>query len=258
MVRLRSLFRTISSSGEPAALVGRSSRPGHRRAAGGLHCGPVPVSQWALTPVRPVSRLFPRTGGDRSPARHETRRLAAPRFKCLVAGPLSCCTYCMKKTKTNLRRVIAASLLIMALTAAPALGQVTTNESFPIAVVAFVPCAAGGAGEEVVVSGTAHVVIEETIVSSGGTHFFLHVNYQGLTGVGESGTVYRGIGTESESFHNFEPFVGAPYGLTTTRNLQFLGRGPNNNFIVHGVSHVTINANDEVTSSFDVQRIECK
>jgi hypothetical protein len=160
-----------------------------------------------------------------------------------------------------MRRVTAVSLLIMGLTAAPALGQTTTditNETFPISVSAFVPCAAGGAGEEVFLSGKAHVVIKETTDSSGGTHFSLHSNYQGLTGVGDRGTVYRGIGSVSESFHNFAPFVGAPYGLTETRSLQFLGRGPNNNFIIHEVMRVTINANDELTSSFSIQRIECK
>jgi hypothetical protein len=167
----------------------------------------------------------------------------------------------MRKLRGKMRRVTAASLLIMGLTAAPALGQATTeitHETFPISVFAFVPCAAGGAGEEVFVSGKAHVVIKETIDGSGGTHFLIHLNYQGLTGVGDSGTVYRGIGTEGVSYHNFAPFVGAPYSLTETRSIQFLGRGPNNNFIIHEVMHVTINANDEITSSFDVQRIECK
>jgi hypothetical protein len=41
-------------------------------------------------------------------------------------------------------------------------------------------------------------------------------------------------------------------------NFRIIGQGPGNNYLVHEVFHVTINANGEVTAYVDNFSIECK
>ena len=61
---------------------------------------------------------------------------------------------------------------------------VIINETVPLNVTVFVPCANGGAGELVHISGPVHVVIEETADGAGGFHMKEHVQFQGISGVG--------------------------------------------------------------------------
>jgi hypothetical protein len=113
---------------------------------------------------------------------------------------------------------------------------------------AFVPCALGGAGEDVLVEGTFTMVLAASTDAAGGTHFVLRANYDSLSGTGlTSGTRYRAVATEGSSSHNFDPFVGAPYSVTFTEHVRFVGAGPGNDFTVIVTNHATVNANDELT-----------
>jgi hypothetical protein len=71
----------------------------------------------------------------------------------------------MRRFRYRLPVVVALLLLTMAVpTAASAQADTTvTNIRFPLSASAFVPCALGGQGEEVLVSGTAHMVVVTTI-----------------------------------------------------------------------------------------------
>ena len=94
--------------------------------------------------------------------------------------------------------------------------------------------------------------------AAGGTHFVLHANYDSLAGTGlTSGTVYRAVATEGATSHNFDPFVGPPYSFTDTRHVRFVGRGPDNDFIVTETVHVTVNAEGVVTADHQDFRVDC-
>jgi hypothetical protein len=59
----------------------------------------------------------------------------------------------------------------------------------------FVPCADGGAGELVELSGPLHMLFHVTEDANGGIHVKSHVQPQGISGVGMStGTKYQGTG----------------------------------------------------------------
>src|SRR5437764_3524255 len=82
--------------------------------------------------------------------------------------------------------------LMLATTAQAA---VITNTEFPINLTVFVPCAAGGAGEEVALSGNLHALFSVTFDGSGGFHSDIHFNPQGVSGTGlTTGDKYQGTG----------------------------------------------------------------
>ncbi len=60
----------------------------------------------------------------------------------------------------------------------------TDNEVVPINLVQFVPCAAGGAGEEVALSGKLHLLFHITVDARGGVHVKTHANPKECAGSG--------------------------------------------------------------------------
>lgn len=131
---------------------------------------------------------------------------------------------------------------------------VTTNVQIPYQVSVFVPCAVDGAGEIVDLSGTLHVVFDTTLNNSGGFHTKAHFQPQGVTGIGRtSGDKYQATGVTQQ---NFNGNVGTQF--TFVNNFRIIGQGPGNNFLVHQLVHITVNANGEVTAFVDNSSIECK
>jgi len=153
--------------------------------------------------------------------------------------------------------VVVALLLLAVPTAASAQAEtVVTNTSFPLSASAFVPCALGGQGEEVLVSGTAHIVVVTTTDAQGQPHVIATGNYQGLQGTGlTSGDRYIGVAAENQ-ISNFEPL--APWVVTMTQTVQFIGQGPDNNFMVKFLHHLTVDATGTVTVSKAELQIECR
>ena len=45
---------------------------------------------------------------------------------------------------------------------------------------------------------------------------------------------------------------------TFVNNFRIIGQGPGNNFLVHEVFHITINANGDVTVIHDSISVDCK
>jgi hypothetical protein len=131
---------------------------------------------------------------------------------------------------------------------------VTTNEQIPITLVVFVPCANGGAGELVELTGTLHVLTHVTSDAQGGLHVKQHFQPQGISGTGlTTGDKYQATGVTQEEFN-------ATVGITDTfiNNFRIIGEGPGNNFLVHTTFHVTVNANGVVTTIVDNFSIECR
>ena len=153
----------------------------------------------------------------------------------------------------KLSLMAVAALLI----GAPLLGEVTTNVKVPIALGVFVPCAAGGAGEVVVLTGDLHILISATI-NGNNVHVRSHSQPMGVSGVGAvTGDRYQGTGITRQDL-NFDGVDGFPFNFSFVNNFKIIGQGPGNNLLIHQNVHLTINANGETTVTVDNFRSECK
>jgi len=128
-----------------------------------------------------------------------------------------------------------------------------TNEFTPYSSLQFVPCANGGAGEDVLLEGTLHSVTRTTESASGNFSFTVHENPQGVTGTGAiTGDKYQGTGA-----FTLRGTLAAGQEMTVTESFLVVGPGPDNNFTVHLTGHFTVNANGEFTSDFFNTSVEC-
>jgi hypothetical protein len=119
----------------------------------------------------------------------------------------------------------------------------------------FVPCANGGLGEFVSLSGSFHDKIHVTLDGSGGAHLEVVHNPQGVSGIGlTTGLKYIGAGASPQDESNVT--VGEEH--TTVTNMRILGQGPNNNLLIHTDFHITVLANGVVTSFHDNLSITCQ
>jgi len=136
----------------------------------------------------------------------------------------------------------------------PAKAEVTSNESIPIDLLVFIPCANGGAGDLVELTGELHVLLAFTADGAGGFHVKSHFQPQGVSGVSlTTGLHYNATGVTQETFN-----VKAGLEDTFVNNFNIIGQGPNNNLLVHENFHITINANGTVTASVDNFSVDCK
>ena len=132
----------------------------------------------------------------------------------------------------------------------------TTNVIFPVDTDAFVPCANGGAGEIVALSGDIHDLFHFVI---NGNRFKgkVHTQPQGIRGVGlTTGDRYRGTGVTQETFGG--SLVNGQATSTFVKTFLIIGQGPEINFIIHEVVHVTLNAHGELTAVVDNFSVTCK
>jgi hypothetical protein len=147
---------------------------------------------------------------------------------------------------------LGALIGLLASTDAKAAG--VFNAKFPIHLSASVPCANGGAGEVVELTGDLHDMFSYTIDSNGGVHVDVHDNPQGISGTGlTSGDRYHATGVTRFNLNSTEAME-----VTVVNNFRIIGPGPRNNLLVHDNFHITVNANGDVTASHDNFRVECK
>jgi hypothetical protein len=154
-----------------------------------------------------------------------------------------------------MKRFAALAVVVLAALASVTAAQaaVITNQIIPINLIVFVPCANGGTGELVDLSGNLHDMFATTV---NGNHFSMKYmdNPQGVSGTGETtGDSYQATGvTQGQTSGN----VG--FEDTYINNFRIIGHGPGNNFLVHETYHVTVNANGDVTASVDNFSVDCK
>jgi hypothetical protein len=132
----------------------------------------------------------------------------------------------------------------------------TTSDVFPVEITQFVPCANGGAGEVVVVTGNLHEVFTTVISGNGTLVLRSHFQPQGVSGVGlTTGDKYQATGVTELS-----DVISPPFPVTSTfvNNFRFIGQGPGNNLLVHEVAHLTIDANGVVRVDVDKASVECR
>ena len=160
-----------------------------------------------------------------------------------------------------MRKAFGLSLLLVAAAfVLPSFGAASTtkvNLRVPISFEQFVPCANGGAGEILDVSGPLNVNIHTTTNNNGGTNVLMHFNPQRIRGVGrDTGDVYQGNGMSM--FHTTIGPGGLPFSDTFIDNFIFIGPGTGNNLVTHQTVKVTINANGEATADVNIDNIDCK
>lgn len=162
--------------------------------------------------------------------------------------------------KVNLRRsggwrllalVLLVFGLLLVLAGKAQAATVTNDVHMPVSGTAVSGCPGG---ESVDLSGSVHLLFHVTINSDGGESADLHVNYQGVSGIGESSGAKYQIPVEVHI--NTNGHVGVE--TTTTLSAKLIGQGPDNNEVMHMTFHVTVNANGTVTASVDNFFIKCQ
>jgi hypothetical protein len=164
----------------------------------------------------------------------------------------------MKKLRTKVVYVSAVFFLAVWIIPANVLAKAdttTTNIKQPLDETTFVPCADGGAGEDVHFTGTSHMVFHVTDDAGGKFHMTGHFNTQAVKGTGlTTGDTYQGIDSINGVQNN--GMVGGTF--TQVENFLLIGPGPGNNFMIQRQTHITVNANGEVTAEVDNLKENCK
>lgn len=131
---------------------------------------------------------------------------------------------------------------------------ITDNMVIPTDLLVYVPCANGGAGENVAFSGNLHVLTHLTISNAGTATIKSHFQPQGMTGLGQvTGDEYHATGVTQDILHLA---MGETY--TMVNNFRIIGRGTGNNFLAHETFHYTFNANGTLTVVHDNLSTTCK
>lgn len=202
-----------------------------------------------LPPVFPHSRR-----------RRLTRTAATPQPNRHKENPLS-----MRRTTVRLLLALSfASAVAFAGLARPRGAAAQSNTSNTnkrtqdVVIQQFVPCANGGAGEDVLLTGTLHDIIHFSVNDN---HALIDTfsNYQHFSGVGlTSGDRYRLTGG-GHALLSFDVNDGAPEVDSFHLNVSnVIGQGKAPNLILRDTSHLTINANGEVTAAHSNFVFECK
>ena len=147
-------------------------------------------------------------------------------------------------------------ILGLILPCAPAAAAVIENDAVPLDLQQFIPCANGGVGETVDLTGPLHVLMTATI-NRNNFHATFHFQPQGVSGVGStSGETYHATGVTREDVN--EANATFPFVATFVNNFRIIGQKTSDNFIVHENVHVTVTATGALTASIDNFRIDCK
>src|SRR5262249_59071292 len=103
----------------------------------------------------------------------------------------------------------------------PGHAAVEENDTTDISLSIFIPCAAGGAGEVVDLTGPLHTLVSFTINENNASGFF-HFQPQGITVTGETtGAKYQATGVTQESFKS--SLQNGQANLTFVNNFRIIG-----------------------------------
>jgi hypothetical protein len=122
-----------------------------------------------------------------------------------------------------------------------------TANPFPFPII--VPCANGGAGEEIIPQGNVRQLSHLTI---NGNNYLIKFQYtpQGVTAIGQiTGDIYQGVGMSE--FTETGSFVNGKATLTSVWMFINVGRAGAPTWKLIPTVHTTINANGTITASVD-------
>ncbi len=138
----------------------------------------------------------------------------------------------------------------------PAAAEVQANYTTDLTLDVFIPCAAGGMGEVVQLTGPLHIFITYT-VNGNNVSGSIQSQPQGISGIGlTTGDKYQGNGVTRESFHH--SLQNGQTNLTFVNNFYIIGRGQGSKSLLHETFHFTINADGTVTVTHDSLIVDCK
>jgi hypothetical protein len=161
------------------------------------------------------------------------------------------------KGDTTMRQFFPSVGLALVLFALPQAAQadIVANMDVPFpAIPQPVPCANGGAGEDVTFAGNVHLLASITMDNAGGAHVYGHENFQDVSGVGSvTGDKYQATGSIQ-----IKANVTIAQEATVAIRFNAIGPGPDNNLYIDATAHITINANGTMTASFTDVSIVCK
>ena len=142
----------------------------------------------------------------------------------------------------------------------PLFSAVVTTSNWvlePFSALISVGCANGGAGEYVLIEGRMHGLSHMTINERGGKLLTVHLQYQGATGTGQTtGHIYRASNSTMETYTR--DFDKLPLEVTSVGSFRLIGHGRENNFLLHHITHITINANGDLTANIESLSAECR
>jgi hypothetical protein len=158
--------------------------------------------------------------------------------------------------KSNLAITISCLIGLLAIVVLPSNAAVQVNDKTVISLTVFVPCAAGGVGEIVDLTGPLHTLISSTVNGNNVSGTF-HFQPQGISGVGETtGDKYQATGVTQQTFKS--SLQNGQANLTFVNNFRIIGQGAGNNFLVHENLHINVNADGTLTVFHDNFSIDCK
>ena len=129
----------------------------------------------------------------------------------------------------------------------------TQSNNIPFSVLMWIPCANDGAGELVEGEFEVHVAWH---YDKDGNLLRFNANPQCGTAIGlTTGTAFRVVGT-TQGLTDINPTTGA-FTDTYVNRFRVVGQG-GINFIVKQTTHLTINANDEITADVHLSFDDCK
>ena len=157
-----------------------------------------------------------------------------------------------------MRRVLVAMTVVaIGVLSSGLAGQarVITNVSEPLAAIVFVPCANGGAGDFIDLSGNLHILMTFTI-NANAVSGVVHFQPQDVRGYGEeSGDIYEGTGVTRQHFA--ASLTGGRAETSFVNNFLIVGRGGAVDYRVHTTSHLVITATGAVAGVIDDVKVGC-
>ena len=137
----------------------------------------------------------------------------------------------------------------------PQFRATTVTSSFlaPTEFTRFLPCAQGGAGEDVTMSGNLHFVVHATVDAAGGNHLTVEINNANVRGVGQvSGARYQATGAYALNLNELSP---GTVTCTSVLNFGIVGQEASNHLLA--TIHFTVNANGDMTATVDNVSLVC-
>lgn len=123
--------------------------------------------------------------------------------------------------------------------------SVTQEQRVPISGATFVPCANGGLGENIEISGTLHSLMHVTTDDRGGFHVLFHTQLTGLSGTGMlSGDAYR----MSALTLDHANLTNGASEMTSVARTRTVGMGSAPTLVLEFTVHFTYNANGTPTA----------
>lgn len=106
--------------------------------------------------------------------------------------------------------------------------------------------------EEITFTGEIHGIFRTTLDGSGGFHEVFHIQIHAM-GTGSTGTEYN---FSDEITQQVNGKVGLE--VTSVNSFNIISKGSAPNLILFMQAHMTVNANGDVTASFDNFREDCR